>query len=61
MAKEAPAAFEATFAKEPRREGAAKAAEPSRHFVATQHSVAFGAKRTFSDERLTNRIYEYAP
>jgi hypothetical protein len=25
------------------------------------NSVAFGAKRTFSDPRLQNRIYEYAP
>jgi hypothetical protein len=24
------------------------------------NSVAFGAKRTFSEERLLNRIYEYA-
>jgi len=25
------------------------------------NSVAFGAKRTFSQPRLQNRIYEYAP
>jgi hypothetical protein len=25
------------------------------------NSVAFGAKRTFSEPRLLNRIYEYAP
>jgi hypothetical protein len=25
------------------------------------HSVAFGAKRTFGELRLQNRIYEYAP
>ena len=25
------------------------------------NSVAFGAKRTFSEPRLQNRIYEYAP
>jgi hypothetical protein len=25
------------------------------------NSVAFGAKRTFSEQRLPNRIYEYAP
>jgi hypothetical protein len=24
-------------------------------------SVAFGPKRTFSEQRLPNRIYEYAP
>jgi len=24
-------------------------------------SVAFGAKRTFSDQRFQSRIYEYAP
>jgi hypothetical protein len=25
------------------------------------NSVGFGAKRTFSEPRLQNRIYEYAP
>ena len=33
----------------------------SRHFASTQHSVAFGAKRTLSDPRLPNWIYEYTP
>jgi hypothetical protein len=33
---------------------------PSRHFAASQNLVAFGEKRTFSEPRLQNRIYEYA-
>jgi hypothetical protein len=34
---------------------------PSRHFAATQHFVAFAAKRTLSEPRLRNAMYEYMP
>jgi hypothetical protein len=34
---------------------------PSRHSWRYSSSVAFGAKRTFSEQRLPNRIYEYTP
>jgi hypothetical protein len=34
---------------------------PSRRFAAAQQFSCFGAKRTFSEPRIENRIYEYAP
>jgi hypothetical protein len=33
----------------------------SSHLRGNASLVAFGAKRTFSEQRLPNRIYEYAP
>jgi len=33
----------------------------SRPFAERSNSVAFGAKRTLTEPRLQNRIYEYTP